>query len=73
MTLEQRLERLERQVAEMKRKPKWTKVTEIARLTGWDRERMRRARQNGEVNFKKKGSSFFYDLDSIHPLLIKNK
>jgi hypothetical protein len=51
----------------------WVKVSVIRDLTGWDRERMRRARNNGEVEFKKDGNKFLYNPDSIHPVHKKLK
>ena len=73
LTIEQRVQKLEREFAEMKRRPKWTKVGTIQELTGWNRERLRRARVNGEIIMKKKNGKIFYDLNSLNPLLVKKQ
>lgn len=53
-------------------KKKWVKVTTIREMTGWDHERMRRARNNGDVVFKKDKTGFWYDPTSLNPVFIKN-
>lgn len=72
LSILERLEKLERIVDAWKqKKTTWVSVYEIKRLTGWDKERMRRARANGEIEVKKKKGQIRYNLSSIHPLLIK--
>lgn len=74
MTTEQRLDRLEREVRQLKRKsPHWTTAKTIMKLTGWDKYRLNRARKNEEIQFKKKNGSIRYDLDTLHESLIKKQ
>lgn len=55
-------------------KPYWVKAEIIQQVTGWDREGMRKARRNDYVKWKhNKGEGFWYDLNSVHPLLIKQR
>ena len=77
MTLEERLERLERKIDGLSRlikdmkRPYWVRVGVITALTGWNKEGMRAARENGYVNYKEKDGSHWYDLNSIHSKFIK--
>lgn len=72
MSLETTLARIERKLdALSKVKPSWVKATTILELTGWDAFKLRQARVNKTISFKKEGKSYFYDLNSIHPYLIK--
>lgn len=43
----------------------WVKVTTIRRLTGWDRQKLRRARMNGEIKFKKDKTGIWYNQASL--------
>jgi hypothetical protein len=51
----------------------WVKVSIVQELTGWDNERLKKARANGLINFRKDKAKriFEYDINSIHPLFIK--
>lgn len=51
----------------------WVSVTEVVKRTGWNKEGMRRAREQGLVKWKKENGSFFYDLTSIHEMFLINK
>lgn len=48
----------------------WVKASQIIRLTGWNKDRMRRARIRGEIKYKKVGNSFWYDYNSLLPVHI---
>jgi len=52
-------------------KPRWLPASWIMEATGWDKEKMRRARAQGVVDFKKVDGSYLYNLYSIHPALLK--
>jgi hypothetical protein len=51
----------------------WVKVSVIKQATGWDNERLRRARLNKEVVTKKDNNGIWYDLSSINPIHFINK
>lgn len=52
---------------------KWVRASVITDLTGWDGQGMRRARENGSIEFEKRADGYWYDLNSLHPYLIKTK
>lgn len=55
-------------------KPYWVKASWIMDVTGWDKEKMRRAREQKVVISKgDKASGILYDLNSIHPQLFIKK
>lgn len=56
-----------------KPKPHWVKATVITELTGWNSGKMLQARGNGSLVFKKEGNTYWYDLNQLNPLFIKNK
>lgn len=65
------LEKMVRIVSDWKQKKTiWVKVSEVKKLTGWSKERLRRARINQEIEWKKK-NGMWYNINSLHPLLIK--
>lgn len=73
-TLDQRLKRIERMLEELIRpKPHWVKARVITKLTGWDNQKMRQARNGGVVKWKKGKDGIWYDLNSLHPHLIKKE
>lgn len=51
---------------------RWVKVGAVVDLTGWDFRRLDRARRNHEIEFKKEGSKYFYNLDSIPHIHLKH-
>lgn len=58
--------------AQSSKNPYWVKASWIMDVTGWDKEKMRRAREQKIVLTKgDKCNGILYDLNSIHPLLIK--
>lgn len=66
--LEKKLDQVLRFV---KRKPMWVKASVITRLTGWNKEQMRTARENGYVEYEKREDGIFYDLNTLHEKFIK--
>lgn len=74
MNVEATLQRLERKIDRlMNPKPKWVKASIITELTGWDNQAMRRARVHDLISYKKDANGYWYDLNSLHQLLIKKK
>lgn len=73
-SVETRIAYLEREINKLKTrnaaKPKWVRVSVITELTGWNKEKMRQARDNNLIEWKT-DDGFWYDLNSLHPLLIK--
>lgn len=55
-----------------KSKPKWVKASDIKDLTGWDTNKMRRARINEVVIFKIINGERVYDLNSLPDQFIKS-
>jgi hypothetical protein len=51
----------------------WVKSTVIIKLTGWTYEEMRAARNHTYVSWKKDEKGFWYLLESLNPVFIKNK
>lgn len=73
-SLEAQLQRIERKLDQLNNpKPKWVKSTVIIELTGWNKDRMASARNNNELTWKKDSTGFWYDLNSLHPYLVKVK
>lgn len=74
MTQVQRLQRLEKKIdtlVEKQTTPEWVKVSFITRLTGWDNEKMRQARNIGLIAFEKRADgSWWYDLNSLNEKFI---
>lgn len=58
---------------ELKDSKNWVKSTVITEMTGWDNERMRRARNRGEVVWKKDDKGFWYSPESINPIHLKKQ
>lgn len=72
--IKQQLDRIERKlsVISAEKKKTWVKVSWITEATGWDREKMRQAREQGLVEWKDDAKmGRVYNLDSINPLFIK--
>lgn len=73
--IEKAVERIERKLSMLmqeKKKGTWVKAGVVTKATGWNGNRMRIARENGYVEYKKgdKGS-YFYNIESIHPIHLK--
>jgi hypothetical protein len=69
--LKNRVARLERLLTSTK--TNWVKSPIITGLTGWDANKMRLARNNGYINWKKDSNGFWYDLNSIHEKFLIKK
>lgn len=54
-------------------RPYWVRGEVILELTGWDRKRLRRERNDmyGMLKWKNAGTTIYYDINSVHPLLLK--
>jgi hypothetical protein len=69
--IKQLLERLDKN---SRPKQNWVSVSWITSVTGWNSERLRQAREQGLVEYRKKGSGGFeYLLQSIPDQFIINK
>lgn len=55
-----------------KREEQWVKVSVIVQLTGWDKEALRRARNRGEIKYKKNKTGIWYDANSLLPIYKKS-
>lgn len=51
----------------------WVKASDIMALTGWDKEKFRRMRNNGAVVQKRENGKIFYSLESLSPFYYKQK
>lgn len=72
MTTEQKidqiLQRVQRIEQQSRTKDKWVSAIWITRLTGWDREVLRQARDQGIIEYReKKGGGIEYLLSSVPP------
>jgi hypothetical protein len=56
---------------ETQMKETWVSVGWITDLTGWDYNRMRQARDQGIVKYKKERGRFLYLLESLPKIIIK--
>lgn len=72
------LARIERKInqiiklLEQKQKPMWVKASVITGLTGWTKDKMNKARENGYIDWKKdEETGFWYDLHSLSEKFIK--
>lgn len=65
---------MERQIQEIKKPDvRLVKVGYVKKLTGMDKEGLRRARESNLITQVKNPKGIFYVLDSIHPLIIKQE
>ena len=68
-----RLERIERQLRETRKPKTWISGREVARLTGFNVNRLRAARTRSEIEWKEiRKGCYRYNLDTINPHYIKN-
>lgn len=70
MTTVQRLQRMEKKLdflIEQQSKPTWVKVSFVRQITGWNKEKMRQARELGLIEWKKDEFGFFYNVTSLSP------
>lgn len=68
-------ERIDRKLSllvQEKNKVRWVRAPVISKMTGWDKNGMRRARENRYVVYKEdEDGKFLYNPDSIHPIHLK--
>jgi len=65
-----------RWLKEQRSKKEKTMITAqaLTKLTGWDKERMRRARLGKEIEFEKVATGGYrYNIDSVNPIFLKSK
>lgn len=55
------------------KKRQWVKVTVIVKMTGWGHEKLRIARENGSVVWKRDKKGIWYDAASIAEAHLINK
>lgn len=68
-----KLERLIKSQQQAKSAGTWAGPSWITEITGWDKERLRQAREQSIIQFRRsKGGGWEYKIDSLHPLLIKS-
>jgi hypothetical protein len=77
--MQQQLDRMERtlsvlrkELMQEKKKETWVKAQVITELTGWDFNGMKKARENGYIQYKNT-DGFWYLLESLHPVHIKKQ
>lgn len=74
--LKTQLDRIERKLSMLmqeRKKGGWVTAPVVAKLTGWDKYGLYKARQNGYVQYKKQDGKFLYDVESIHPIHFKKE
>ena len=73
-SLKDQLDRIERMLTVLvtgKAKSAWVRSSSIAAMTGWDKEKMRRMRENGVVKVRRVGKRYEYDASSVPSMFIK--
>ena len=73
-SLKDQLDRIERMLTVLvtgKMKSAWVRSSSIAAMTGWDKEKLRRMRENGVVKVRRVGKRYEYDASSVPPMFIK--
>lgn len=68
-----KIERILTAMTESKKGESWTKVGFVYELTGWDREKMRRAREQGLIHYKDTPEGRVYDINSIPQQFLRAK
>jgi hypothetical protein len=61
------------QLAAGQRKEHWVSVSWIQKITGWDKEDLKRARDQKIIEFKREGKDWLYLLESIPEQFLKVK
>jgi hypothetical protein len=56
---------------ELKDTRRWVKVGVIKKMTGWNNEEMRRARETGMVDWKRDDNGYWYSPESINEIHLK--
>jgi hypothetical protein len=68
MTLDERISRLEK--IAFRKTQTWVKASVIMEITFWDKEGMRKAREQNLIKWKKE-NGFYYLLESLPEIFIK--
>lgn len=75
--IKREFDRLHREIKDLKKeqtKATWVSPSWVTELTGWDKERLRMARNQGILECKKSsGGGYLYKLESIPQQFIKQK
>jgi hypothetical protein len=73
MTTVQRLQRIEKKfdsyIGKVE-KPCWVKVGFVTAKTGWGKEKMRQAREQGLIEFEHRENGFWYNINSLNPIFL---
>lgn len=73
--IDTRLDRIDKKLNTLlgdNRKHQWVKVSFILLATGWDKEKLRQARNQSLVKWEKRKDGFWYDLSSIPSVYLKH-
>lgn len=71
--IETMLKRIDKKLSTLlteKKAIQWVKAGEVSKLTGWNKEGMRRARERKYVMFEKRADGFWYNLNSIAEIFL---
>lgn len=74
--IKQEFERLNKKlntIMAAQKKETWIGVGFLTELTGWNGEKLRQARNQGLVKWKREGSRWWYLLESLPEVFIKSK
>jgi hypothetical protein len=76
--IDKAIERIERKLSmlmqeqKQKKSETWVKASVITKLTGWNFNGMKKARENGYVQYKEdKETGFWYLVESLNPVHLK--
>lgn len=73
MTLDEKIARSKQRHSEPRPAETWVKPGWVTDLTGWRKEKLRMAREQGLIKYKEEGSRYVYLLESINPIFLKNQ
>jgi hypothetical protein len=74
LDVQRRILRIERNLVTLNRKSTWLSATWVTDLTGWDGEKMRQARVQNIIEYRrKKTGGYEYKLESIPEIFIIKK
>lgn len=73
ISIDRRLTKIEKMLVELlaqKKAENWVKAGDIMAMTGWNRDRMRRMRNDGILRVKR-NKGIWYDANSVPPAFIQ--
>ena len=78
MNIETQIREMKRKVDaiyqnQVKSKPHMVRASVILEVTGWTSRRLRQARDAGEIAYREENGTYRYDLNSLHPYMLKSK